>query len=96
MLFLFALGGLVQVVFEWLVATLGSVAPFIGVTIGIVCAVAALLSIVVLVVAARVLLRSSRRWVRVIAVLLIVAETLATVAFAMVAVIAFVAVALLA
>jgi hypothetical protein len=88
----FAIGAVVM----WLGEVIAGLAPFIGVTIGIVSAAAALLSVVVLVVAARKLRHNSRRWVRVLAVVLIVAEVLAITAFTLVSVIAFVAVAMLA
>ncbi len=79
---------------EWLGSVIAELAPAIGVGIGAVSAVAVVLSIAALVLATR-LLHHDRRWVRGLSVLLILTAALAAMAFALVAVIAFVAVATL-
>jgi hypothetical protein len=82
--------------FVWLYEAIVQLAPIIGVGIAVVCIIAAVLSVVVIVVAARTLARAQRRWVRIIGRIIIALEIIATLAFAGVAAIAVAAVSLYA
>ena len=75
---------------------IAALAPIIGIGIGVVSVIAAILSIVVLVVAARVLVRGERSWVRVVGRILVGVEVVATLGSVGVAVIALAAVAIYA
>ena len=77
----------------WLFERLAELAPAIGLTIAVACAVAAVLCVVALLVAARRLLRHERRWVHWIGVLVVTVAVMASLGFALVAAVAFVAVA---
>jgi hypothetical protein len=85
----FLFWGAIERISDWI----GAIAPAIGIVIGALSAIAALLSLVVLLIAARRPLRSERRWVRVAGWIIVTLEALATPAFAIVAIVAFVAVA---
>ena len=82
-------------VVQWLYNLILELAPVIGIAIGVVAVIAAILSVVVLVFAARSIVPARRRWVRVVGRVLIAVEIVASLAFAGVAVIAFAAVAIL-
>lgn len=81
---------------SWLFETIGPLLPIVGVAIGVVSAIAAILSALVLFIPARRMSRAKRSWLRVIGWVLLVSEVIATLAFAGVAVIAFAAVAIYA
>ena len=87
---------LVGAAIQWLYETIVALAPIIGISIATVSAIAGVLSVVVLVFAARVLVHAERRWVRVVGRILIGIEIVATLAFIGLAVIASAAVAIYA
>jgi len=77
----------------WIRDRIVELAPAIGLTIGVVSAILAVVSVVLLIAIPRPLLRSARGWVRALGVLVAVVAAMAAVAFALVAVVALVAVA---
>lgn len=87
---------LLVLVIEWLWNALVALAPLLGIAIGVLCVIAAILSGLVLFIPARKMARAKRTWVRIIGWVLIALEAIATLAFVGVAVIAFAAVAIYA
>ena len=80
----------------WIRDLLVELAPVVGISIGVVSVILAVVSVVLLIAVPRRLLRSSQAWLRGVGVALAVVAAMAAVAFVLLAVIAFVAVATLA
>jgi hypothetical protein len=78
----------------WLWDVLVALSPLLGIAVGVVCVVAAILSALVAIVPARKMARAKRVWVRVLGWVLGCIEVVASLAFAGIAVIAFAAVAI--